>query len=252
MSEPKPKNELVVATCAVMAEVKRLSKGARNAHGNYEYTTVDDMKDSLRPLLAQHGLDVRISEAEWCIDRLEAKSGPQVAARFVFDVVLRHVSGSEDPPERITILLPHTGAQTTGAARSYAVKEWLKSRFLVSTGERDEADSSAPQDYTGTGNGDSDKADQSGIVLTQLVNSLRSTRTEAEYRAWKEKRGYEIAGLNDIQFPQLQQAAREHRASFAKEQPKPESPMVQAWPPEIKEKVEKGKTKEPFSDAIPF
>ncbi len=148
MTEHPTKGELTKAVCAVMSELQRVAKGDENKHGGYKYASVDDMKDGLRPLLAKHGLEVRITESGWSIEQLTTKSGTQVAARFVFDITLRHISGAQDEPERTTVLLPHTGAQTTGAAKSYALKEWLKGRFLVSTGEQDEADSSAPQDYT--------------------------------------------------------------------------------------------------------
>jgi hypothetical protein len=82
------------------------------------------------------------------------KSGTTSSAKIAYEVRLRHVSGEEMPPEFITIVLPYTGAQTAGAARSYAVKEWMKSTLLVSTGEKDaivggaDADAYAQQDYT--------------------------------------------------------------------------------------------------------
>lgn len=141
---------LADAVCAVMEKVQRLAKGDLNTFGStYKYTSVDDMKDGLRPLLAANGLDVRISETDWSLENLpNSKGGSTVCARFTFEIWLRHISGEEDKPDRTTVMLPHTGAQTTGAAKSYAIKEWLKGRFLVSTGELEaDADSHKQENY---------------------------------------------------------------------------------------------------------
>lgn len=145
-------SELTKAVAAVMKDVKRIAKDDKNQHGGYKYTSIDDIKDSLRPMLAKHGLEVRTTEVEYALETLKTKSGDSVSARITFELKLRHESGAEDEPERTTVTLPHTGAQTTGAAKSYAIKEWLKGRFLVSTGETDaDADSHAPEDYNGAG-----------------------------------------------------------------------------------------------------
>lgn len=145
-------SELTKAVATVMNAVKRVAKDDRNSHGGYNYASVDDIKDSLRPLLAKAGLEVRINETEYALETLKTKSGESLSARVTFEIKLRHDSGAEDEPERTTVVLPHTGAQTTGAAKSYALKEWIKGRFLVSTGEADaDADSHAPQEYSAAG-----------------------------------------------------------------------------------------------------
>lgn len=129
------------AVCAVMEQLERLRKGDRNDHGNYAFTSVDDFKDQIRPLMAKAGLSVHVSQASF--QMLEYKNGntTKSAAEFDFAITLKHVSGEKDEPENMTVILPYTGAQTSGAARSYAIKEWQKSRFLASSGDvQDEAD----------------------------------------------------------------------------------------------------------------
>jgi hypothetical protein len=151
MKETSKVNE---AIRAVLADIHRLKKDDKNQHGGYAYVSVDDVKDHVRPLLAKNSLHFSITEVSYELVGVAGKSGTTSSAKIAYEVRLRHVSGEEMPPEFITIVLPYTGAQTAGAARSYAVKEWMKSTLLVSTGEKDaivggaDADAYEQQDYT--------------------------------------------------------------------------------------------------------
>lgn len=130
------------AIVAVMGDVKRLKKDDRNKHGGYDFTSVDDFKDAIRPIMAQHGLFIHVSQSAFqMIEYLDGKGAKKSVAQYDLEITLKHNEGEAEPPECMTVALPFTGAQTSGAARSYAVKEWMKSRFLVSSGdEQDEAD----------------------------------------------------------------------------------------------------------------
>lgn len=137
------------AICAVMSAVTRLEKAGTNDFDNYKFTSIDDFKDHLRPLLAENGLTVSISENSLETLELENSQGKKkVNCKINFDITLRHKDGSELPPDRTTILLPYTGAQTAGIAKSYAMKEWFKGRFLASSGDSsEEADARGQDDY---------------------------------------------------------------------------------------------------------
>jgi hypothetical protein len=212
---------LAKAVCGVMAEVKRLAKDARNNHGGYDYVSVDDFKDSIRPLLAKHGLDARITEVSHSIEQLETKSGKSVSAVFTFEIRLRHTSGEQDEPERTTVMLPHTGAQTTGAAKSYALKEWLKGRFLVSTGEKDaDADAMPPEQYTGGSISHRATAArmpkrEASPIYTQLVTELRKATTTEALTQWKELRQKEIDSLPDDWFSHFKRDWQAHKDELA-------------------------------------
>lgn len=132
--------------CAVMGELERLKKADKNAFGGYMFTSVDDFKDRLRPMMADYGLYAHITQFNFqMVEYIDTdKQGNEVRkalAQFDFDITLKHISGAQEDPERMTVALPFTGAQTSGAARSYAIKEWMKSRFLASSGDtQEEAD----------------------------------------------------------------------------------------------------------------
>ena len=135
-------SKLSKSVVALMGELKRLKKDSRNDHGRYDFTSVDDFKDAIRPLMAKHGLHLHVSQSAFqMIEYLDGKGNTKSVAQYDIAITLHHKSGKKAKPENMTVALPFTGAQTSGAARSYAVKDWMKSRFLASSGdEQDEAD----------------------------------------------------------------------------------------------------------------
>jgi hypothetical protein len=140
--DPKTNSAFGQAICAVMAALKRLEKKDRNKFASYDFTSVDDFKDELRPLFAKNGLWLEVKEIDFQFMELkDDKDKTRHVVKFKFEIRLRHVSGEKGARQPITIALPYTGAQTSGAARSYAVKEWCKSGVMASSGDtQEEAD----------------------------------------------------------------------------------------------------------------
>ena len=50
------------AICKVMGDIQRQEKLGKNTFDNYNFTSIDDFKDHIRPLFAKHGLSVAINE----------------------------------------------------------------------------------------------------------------------------------------------------------------------------------------------
>lgn len=127
------------AICRVKLEIKRLEKAGFNNFDKYKFTSADDFKDHLRPLMAKHGLDVSVDEISFeMLDIMNSKKELKASCKITYAFTLGHTSGETSSPERATIILPYTGAQTAGISKSYIIKEWLKSRFLASSGDVDE------------------------------------------------------------------------------------------------------------------
>lgn len=168
--------ELNKAVCAVMAEVHSLKKAEKNDHGKYNYVSVDAFKDFVRPLMAKNGLSLLQNEVGFALDTVQSRNGPTVVARITYEFTLYHISGEVAPPERATIVLPYTGAQTAGAAKSYVIKEYMKGKFLVSTGDKDlieggaDADAYKQQEYTEAAPPveEKQKYERSGIVRDEF------------------------------------------------------------------------------------
>jgi hypothetical protein len=139
-----PKGELAKAKAAVTADIKRLTKDHTNSHGGYQFTSVDDFKDAIRPLMAKNGLALHVSEESFVLGSIKTgREGKDTnVATFRFKFVLEHSSGELSLPSFFTVCLPFTGAQTSGAAQSYAIKEGVyKGLFQASSGDvAEEAD----------------------------------------------------------------------------------------------------------------
>lgn len=142
---------LSAAKIGVMSEMKRLVKSTENKHGRYMYVPIDEVKDFIRPLLVRHGIAFSVSEA----GKLEltevpnSKGGTTTTAVIPYSMTITHAKSGEHSSETITVVLPYTGAQTAGIARSYAVKEWAKATLQLSTGDdaADEADNMKQANY---------------------------------------------------------------------------------------------------------
>lgn len=135
-------NELAKSVAAVMAKIERLRKADDNKFANYRFTSVDDYKDVIRPLMAENGLTVCMSETHFKTFTHTKEKKESEHCCFHFDIWLEHASGDKGEKEGTTVCLPYAMAQTTGQARSYALKEWLKSKFLASSGDlAEDADS---------------------------------------------------------------------------------------------------------------
>ena len=171
------------AICAVMMEVHRLEKTHTNAFSNYDFTSVDDFKDHLRPLMAKNGLYVGVQQDVATLEKDD--KGKEARARFDFTMILKHVNGEAEPGEIFTVRLPFTGAQTSGAARSYAVKEWLKSRFLASAG--DMAEEADLLDAGKTGRLSKAEARKMHENLQQGLNDAIDTRDKDKLIEWGEQ-----------------------------------------------------------------
>jgi hypothetical protein len=151
MNAPTPDIDIEIQTLgksviALMAEVKRLEKADKNDFSNYMFTSVDDHKDFIRPLMAKYNLFPSIDELSFKLKEIttvdkSGKSKVGTVAIYNFSIVLEHALGEKSEQERRTVALPFVGGQTSGIALSFALKEWFKSKFLVSTGDqREEAD----------------------------------------------------------------------------------------------------------------
>lgn len=191
MSDEKqaPKMTMPEAICAVMAAIHRLKKADHNKFAGYHFTSVDDFKDHLRPLLARFGLYVVLNQAAFQLIEVRGdKDKVSTLAQFDFDITLRHVSGESEPSERMTVFLPLTGAQTSGAARSYAIKEWMKGRFLASSGDEQEEADLLDQSREGLRLSKADSRD----LYSKLTGELRSEAEKRDYDAlakwWQERR----------------------------------------------------------------
>ena len=129
MTDQKMSPKIAAAVVAVMTDVPMLQKSATNTHANYNFAGIDDFLECLRPLAAGHGLFILQDEENYSSD------AGWLTMRFRFTLV--HASGDTyDAGCRTIIVNGKMGSQAFGAAQSYALKQFMRATFMVSTGEK--------------------------------------------------------------------------------------------------------------------
>lgn len=141
---PVPPN-VAAAIIAVMGAVPKLQRTEKNTHGNYNFASIDDFLEAVRPLCAEHGLLIIQDE-----DAFDVVAGPKDSRWMTmrYSYTLAHSSGEtwEHRPTRTIMVNTAMGSQAFGAAQSYALKQFMRSLLQIATGERDEdADTHKPE-----------------------------------------------------------------------------------------------------------
>lgn len=133
--EPTKETSVIQAIAAAMADFKELEKKSFNKFDNYNFTSVDDFLDATRPVLAKHGLIVSMDET--ACEHLSRNSKPWLQFTFAFQL---HCGLDSLGQFTRTVFVPFNGAQATGAAQSYALKQFLRGQFQLSCGDHDDPD----------------------------------------------------------------------------------------------------------------
>jgi hypothetical protein len=143
MSEIIERAKVNAAISKTMAAVQTVGKDDKNQHGNYNFASIDGFLGGCRDACAANGLHPEISVISY--EPFTGSNSKQWAT-YTYEVVMCHDSGEETKPVQTVVSLPITGAQTSGSAQSYALKQYLRGLFLIKTGEKDDPDFNAPVD----------------------------------------------------------------------------------------------------------
>ena len=143
MGEIIERAKVNAAISKTMAAVQTVGKDDKNQHGNYNFASIDGFLGGCRDACAANGLHPEISVISY--EPFTGSNSKQWAT-YTYEVVMCHDSGEETKPVQTVVSLPITGAQTSGSAQSYALKQYLRGLFLIKTGEKDDPDFNAPVD----------------------------------------------------------------------------------------------------------
>jgi len=135
---PKLPKSIATAINGVMGDIKTLKKDDENKFQNYSYASIDNFLKAVNPLCAKHGLIINIDE-ESCEVTRDGTKNPWV--HIVYKFILSHASGDTwGYTPRRNMFVAMTGGQSMGSSQSYCLKQYMRSLFLISTGERDDLD----------------------------------------------------------------------------------------------------------------
>ena len=132
---------IAAALAAAVGEVRILGKSERNKFDGYNFVSIDKFLELVNPICAKHGLFPMVSQDEIELyDNVNSKGGKSVWARFYFSITLHHATGESIGPVKSMVAVPMNGAQASGSAQSYALKQFFRATLMIPTGDKDDAD----------------------------------------------------------------------------------------------------------------
>ena len=184
-------SKINTAIASAMGQVQKLSKDDRNAHGNYSFASIDKFLDACRPILAAHGLHPNIDGV--ASDTFMAGSN-KLWGKFSYRISMHHESGESTEPSGMDVMLPLTGAQTSGSAQSYALKQYLRGLLLISTGEKDDVDWKQQADDDGVM---AAVPEVSTKTPQDLEAEIKSKKTLVALNQWNQDNAVQITRLQN-------------------------------------------------------
>ena len=141
-SEPLPTHKTIFEAIAAAArEVRVIGKSERNKFDGYDFASIDKFLMLVNPVCSRNGLFPIVAQREVeFYENVNSKGGKSVWARFFYDITLYHSSGETLGPVNLMVSVPMNGAQATGSAQSYALKQFFRSTLMIPTGDKDDAD----------------------------------------------------------------------------------------------------------------
>ncbi len=166
---------------AAMGQIQKLAKGDRNQHGNYSFASVDAFLDMCRPICAEHGLHPQVDSVG--TETFGAGNG-KLWAKFSYRLAMGHTSGEKTDAVGMDVMLPLTGAQTSGSAQSYAVKQFLRGLLMISTGDKDDVDFKPQAPDDGVEAARPAEEEESAYDLAALETKIQSFKSQTGLNAW--------------------------------------------------------------------
>ena len=134
--KPMPKNIATAINQIMLKLIKPLEHDAKNDYQKYTYTSIDGFLKQVHPVCAEAGLIIVPHE-------LSSEVSPTgKSLTVVYQYILIHKDGDTwDFPTTKHIVVPFGNGTAMGTAQSYALKQFMRSLFQLSTGEQDDLDS---------------------------------------------------------------------------------------------------------------
>jgi len=134
-------DKILPAIAEAIGSVSKLGKGDRNAHQGYNFASIDKFLEMANPICAENGLIFHMQEtALEEFDRINNKGDVTAWFRMHYSITVYHTSGQFLPPVNRSVEVQRTGAQASGSAQSYCLKQFMRALFMIPTGDKDDAD----------------------------------------------------------------------------------------------------------------
>lgn len=130
---------IVKAIAAIQKSLHAVAKNETNSFGKYKFVSTDDIYAAITKKMGDVELSIITTERDVEVKRLDTKKGETAQwLKITFGFILATPDGSyTDPSLCRTVFVQITGPQTFAAAQSFAHKAFLRSLFLIPTGDKD-------------------------------------------------------------------------------------------------------------------
>jgi hypothetical protein len=156
------------AVARAISDVKLLGKSETNEHQKYNFVSIDKFLTLVNPICAQNGLfPIVTNTSNEYYTGSSGKGAGSMWCRYEFSITLYHSSGESLPAVKIVVPVAISGAQSSGSAQSYALKQYFRSLFMIPTGDKDDPDFSKT-------------FDQDAVISEKQIKTLRKLLEDTE------------------------------------------------------------------------
>jgi len=156
-----------------------LVKDMQNEFAKFKYVPIDSYYAAIPPLALKHGLFWRCRETE------VGGEGKTFKFQYSFDLI--HEGGATvEGYDIVTIYHPAQGAQSSGSARSYADKLFMRTAFKCVTGEKDsEFFNREPEEDFDLGDADATDSSDEKANAEQLDDAIKIEQPTPVAEDWR-------------------------------------------------------------------
>lgn len=199
-------NEIAKGICDAMAGVQQLGKDSKNNFDKYDFVSIDKFLKLVNPLCAKNGLFAAIT----LIDHEPYVSANKKSwMRYFFTIRLCHTSGQSISVDSM-VSVPASGAQASGSAQSYALKQFWRGLLNIPTGDKDEADF---KDHENSSNTPEETIGEARFV------TLQKLIVEAGADEDKIREVYGVQLLEEFPLAKFDTVMKQLRSKIARAQP---------------------------------
>lgn len=180
--DDKDMTDVHSAIVQVMASLGTLYKANENKFDKYAYASIDDFILFVRGHCTDAGIYIEQDEIEAKLVDVSKKDGKPMAmwwAQFAFTV--RHVGGTAIGPIRRSVMVQANGAQAAGSAQSYAMKQFMRSQFLIPTGDGDDPDREKTEISAERGDNETDLQRTAGRIRKAFLRCVTLDQLKQEW-----------------------------------------------------------------------
>lgn len=207
-----PVHETIFAAIAAsVREVRILGKSERNKFDGYDFASIDKFLTLVNPICGRNGLFPIVEQhnVEF-YENTNSKGSKSVWARFFYHITMHHASGQSLGPVNIMVAVPMNGAQASGSAQSYALKQFFRAMLMIPTGDKDDADLNATEDHHTV---------QPKTVTPDQYIKLRDTAAEAGIDEAKVCAAYKATSFEEFPADAFDRAMTKLRATIKAKPP---------------------------------